>query len=127
MVFGRQSHPPQCTGGGNEVNAKKALIAVEGRAPMLALGGILFLLGAAESAREMADTEPGGSAVYNLGTAVAEALWDVYFVVAVALVMGVVVYLLSNLRGGRVTPLKAISNWAVMLAAAVLALLMFLE
>ena len=34
----------------------------EGRGPMLALAGVLLLLGAAQTAREMADTEPGGSA-----------------------------------------------------------------
>ncbi len=100
----------------------------EGRAPMLAFAGVLFLLVAAETAREMANAEPGGGVVSNLGYAVTEAVSDAYIVAAVALVMGVVVYLLSYLRGGRVTFLEAIfNNWAVVVTAAVVALLMYLE
>jgi hypothetical protein len=98
-----------------------------GRGPMLALAGVLLLLVAAETAREMANAEAGGSVVYNLGTAVAEALWDVYIIVAVALVMGVVVYLLAYLRGRKVTVHEALFNWAVVVTAAVAALLMYLE
>src|SRR3712207_2994971 len=71
----------------------------EVRAQMLALAGVLFLLVAAETAREMIDAEPGASVVSNLGYAVAEAFSDAYIVAAVALVIGVVVYLLSYLRG----------------------------
>ncbi len=52
---------------------------------MLALAGVLLLLGAAETAREIANAEPSGGVVSNLGDAVAEALSGVYIVVAVAL------------------------------------------
>jgi hypothetical protein len=94
---------------------------------MLALAGVLLLLVAAQTAREMTNAEPGGSVVSNLGYAVAEALVEVYIVVAGALVMGGLIYLLAYLRGRRVTVLEAIFNWAVVVAAAVVALLMFLE
>jgi hypothetical protein len=40
----------------------------------------LLLLGAAETAREMADTEPGGSVVSDLSYALAEALLEMYIV-----------------------------------------------
>jgi hypothetical protein len=94
---------------------------------MLGLAGVLLLFVAAQTAREMTNAEPGGSVVSNLGYAVAQALVDAYIVAAVALVMGGLIYLLGYLRGRRVTVLEAIFNWAVVLAAAVLALLMFLE
>jgi hypothetical protein len=104
----------------------------EGRAPMLALAGVLLLLVAAETAREMTNAEPGASVVSNLGYAVAEAVMDAYIVVAVALVMGGLIYLLAYLRDRRVTVrvtvLEAIfKNWAVVVAAAVVALLMYVE
>ena len=67
----------------------------EDRAPMLALAGVLLLLGVAETAREMANAEPDGSVASNLGYAVAEALLGVYIVAAVALVMGGLIYLLG--------------------------------
>ncbi len=52
----------------------------------------------------------------------------VYVVAAVALVMGGLIYLLAYLRGRRVTVLEALFNWAVVVtAAAVAALLMYLE
>ncbi len=96
----------------------------EGRAQMaLALAGVLLLLGAAETAREMADTEPGGSVASDLGFALAEALLEMYIVAGEALVMGGLICLLSYLRGRGVTLLGAIFNWAVVAAAAVLALL----
>jgi hypothetical protein len=94
---------------------------------MLALAGVLLLLVAAETAREMADAEPGGSVFSNLGDVIVEALLGVYAVAAVALVMGGAIYLLAYLRGRRVTVLEAIFNWAVVVAAAVVALLMYLE
>ncbi len=102
----------------------------EGRGPMLALAGVLLLLVAAETAREMTNAEPGASVFSNLGYAVAEALSDAYIVGAVALVMGgLLIYLLAYLlRGRRVTFLEAIfKNWAVVVAAAVAALLMYVE
>jgi hypothetical protein len=96
----------------------------EGRGPMLALAGVLLLLGAAETARELADTEPGGSVASDLGYALAEALCEMYIVAGGALGMGGLIYLLSYLRGRRVTLLEAIfKNWAVVVAAAVVALL----
>jgi hypothetical protein len=95
----------------------------EGRAQMLALAGVLLLLGAAETAREIADTEPEGSMVSDLGYALAEALLEVYIVAGEALVVGGLIYLLSYLRGRRLTPLEAIFNWTVVAAAAVLTLL----
>ena len=95
----------------------------EGRGPMFALAGVLLLLGAAETAREMADTEPGASVAADLGYALAEALVEMYIVTGEILVMGGLIYLVSHLRGGRVTCLKAIFNWAVVVAAAVVALL----
>ncbi len=99
----------------------------ERRAPMLALAGVLLLLGAAETAREMADTEPGGSVASDLGYALAEAVCEMYIVAGVALVMGGIICLLSYLRGRRDTFLEEIFNWAVVVTAAVVALLMYLE
>jgi hypothetical protein len=90
---------------------------------MLALAGVLLLLGVAETAREMANAEPDGSVASNLGYAVAEALVEVYIVTGGILLMGGLIYLVSYLRGRRVTLLEAIFNWAVVVAAAVLALL----
>ena len=102
---------------------------IEGRGPMLALAGVWLLLVAAETAREMTNAEPGESVLSNLGYAVAEAFSGAYIAVAVALVMGGVVYLLAYLlRGKRVTVLEAIfKNWAVVVAAAVAALLLYVE
>ncbi len=99
----------------------------EGRRPMLALAGVWLLLVAAETAREMANAEPGGSVLSDLGYAVAEAVSGAYIAVAVALVMGGVVYLLAYLRGRRVTVLEAFFNWAVVVAAALSALLLYVE
>jgi hypothetical protein len=59
---------------------------------MLALAGVWLLLVAAETAREMTNAEPGESVLSNLGYAVAEAGSGAYIAVAVALVMGGVVY-----------------------------------
>jgi hypothetical protein len=94
---------------------------------MLALAGVLLLLIAAESAREMANAEPGESVILNLVYAFAEALSEAYIVAAVALVAGALVYLLAYLRGGRINFPEAIFNWAVVLAAAVVALLVYLQ
>jgi hypothetical protein len=99
----------------------------EGKGPMLALAGVLLLLGVAETAREMANAEPDGSVFSNLGYAVAGALVEVYIAAGVALVMGGLIYLLAYLRGRRVAFLEAIFNWAVVVAAAAVALLMYLE
>jgi hypothetical protein len=95
---------------------------------MLALAGVLLLLVAAKTAREMTNAEPGGSVLSNLGYAVAEAVTDAYIVVGVALVMGGLIYLLAYLRGRRVSVLEAIfKNWAVVVAAAVAAILIYVE
>jgi hypothetical protein len=95
----------------------------EGRTQMLALGGVLFLLGAAETAREMADTEPGGSVASDLGYALAEAVCVMYIVAGGALVMGGLICLLCHLRGRRVSFLGALFNWGVVVAVAVVAFL----
>ena len=63
---------------------------------MLVLAGALLLLIVAETAREMADTEPGQSGVFDLAFAVAEAIVDTYLVAGLALVMGGLVYLLLS-------------------------------
>jgi hypothetical protein len=96
---------------------------------MLALAGVLLLLGAAETAREMADTEPGGSVLSDLGYALAEAVCEMYIVAGEALVVGGLIYLLSYLRGRRrVTFLEEISNsWAVVVTAVVIAFVMYVE
>ena len=94
-----------------------------GRAPKLALAAVLLLLIAAETARELADAEPGQSVILDLLYAVAEGLVGAYIVAAVALVVGGKVYLLAYLRGGRRTFAEAIFDRAVVLAAAVAALL----
>ena len=99
----------------------------EGRVPMLVLAGALLLLIVAETAREMADTEPGQSGVFDLAFAVAEAIVDTYLVAGLALVMGGLVYLLAYLRGSRITFPEVIFNWAVVVVAAVAALLLYLE
>ncbi len=96
----------------------------EGRGPMLALAGVLLLLGTAETVKEMANAEPGGGVFSNLGYAIAEALVRVYIVAAVALVMGGLIYLLAYLRGRRVTVREALFNWAVVVAAAAVAALL---
>jgi hypothetical protein len=90
---------------------------------MLALAGVLLFLVAAETAREMTNAEQGPSVASNLGYAVAEALVEVYIVTGGILVIGGLLYLLSYLRGRRVTRLEAIFNWAVVVAAAGVALL----
>src|SRR3712207_6985323 len=90
---------------------------------MLALAGVLLLLAVAETAREMANAEPDGSVVSNFGYAVAEALVEVYIVTGGILVIGGLIYLVFHLRGGRGTCLKAIFNWAGVVAAAGVALL----
>jgi hypothetical protein len=95
----------------------------ESRGQMLVLAGVLLLLGAVETAREMADAEPGGSVLSNLGYALAEALLEMYIVAGEGLVMGGLIYLLSYLRGRRVTFVEAIFNWAVVVAVAIVALL----
>ena len=98
----------------------------EGRAPKLALAAVFLLLIATETAREVADAEPSDSAIFDLVYAVAEAIWVAYIVAAVALVVGVMVYLLAHLRGDRRTFAEAMFNWVVVLAAAVAALLVYL-
>jgi ABC-type siderophore export system fused ATPase/permease subunit len=98
----------------------------EGRAPMLALAGVLLLLIAAESAREMANTEPGEGVIFNLVYAFGKAVLGAYIVAAVTLVVGAMVYLLAYLRGVRITFAEAIFNRAVVLAA-VAALLVYLQ
>jgi hypothetical protein len=90
---------------------------------MLGLAAVLLLLIAAETVREVADAEPSDSVILDLIYAVAEAIVGAYIVAAVALVVGVMVYLLAYLRGGRITFPEAIFNWAVVLAAAVAALM----
>jgi hypothetical protein len=92
-------------------------------APMLALAAVLLLVFAAETARELADVEPGQGVIFDLVSAVAEGLLGAYIVTAVALVVGGMVYLSAHLRGGRRTFPEAISDRAVVLAAAVAALL----
>ena len=99
----------------------------EGRAPMLALAGILLLLFAVETARELADAEPGQGVIFDLVCAVAEVLLGAYIVAVVALVVGTMVYLLAYPRGGRMTFPEAIFNWVVVGAAAVAVLLVYLE
>ena len=94
---------------------------------MLALAGVLLLLIAAETAREMTSAEPGGSVFSNLGYAIAEALSGVYIIAAVTLVMGGLIYLLAYLRGRRVTVREALFSWALVVTAAVVASLMYLE
>ena len=93
---------------------------------MLALAGILLLLFSAETVREWTDAEPGQGVIFDLVSAVAEALLGTYIVAAVTLVVGAMVYLLAYLRGGRITFPEAIFNWAVVAAAAVAALLVYL-
>ena len=93
---------------------------------MLALAAVFLLLIAVETSREVADAEPGEGGIFNLVYAVAEALSGAYIVAAVALVVGAMVYLLAYLRGVRTTFPEAIFNWAMVLAAAVAALLVFL-
>ena len=98
-----------------------------GRAPKLALAAVFLLLIAADTAREVADAEPSDSAIFDLVFAVAEAIWVAYIVAAVALVVGALVYLSAYLRGDRRTFAEAIFDWAVVLAAAVTALLVYLN
>jgi hypothetical protein len=93
---------------------------------MLALAAVLLLLIAVETASELADAEPGQGAIFDLVSAVAEALVRAYIVAAVALVVGALVYLSAYLRGSSITFPEAIFDRAVVLAAAVAALLVVL-
>lgn len=97
----------------------------EGRAPMLALAGVLLLLIAAETARGMANAEPDEGAIFNLVYAFSVAVLGACLVAAVASVVGAMVYLLAYLRGVKITLPEAIFNRAVVLAAAVTALVVF--
>ena len=90
---------------------------------MLALAGILLLVFAVETARELADAEPGQGVIMVLVSSVAEGLVGAYIVAAVALVVGAMVYLSSYLRGVRTIIPEAIFNRVVVLAAAGAALL----
>ena len=93
---------------------------------MLALAGVLLLLIAAKTASELADAAPGQSVILDLVYAFAEALLGAYIVAAVSLVVGAMVYLSAYLRGCRTTITEAIFDWAVVLAAEVAALLVYL-
>ena len=115
------------TGDPNEGGIVRGRRRTEGKAPMLALAGVLLLLFAVETARELANAEPGQGVILDLVSAVAEALLGAYIVAAVALVVGAMVYLYAYLRGDRITFPEAIFNWVVVLAAAVAVLLVYLE
>ena len=97
----------------------------EGRAPMLDLAGVLLLLIAAESAREIANAEPGEGVIFNRVYPVAEALSEAYIAAGVAIVVGVMIYLFAYLRSVKITFAEAIFNRTVVLAAAVAALVVF--
>jgi hypothetical protein len=101
---------------------REAKARSETRVPMLALIGVLLLLGAVETAKEMANADPGESVGYNLGLAFGGAVPEMLGVAVVALVVGVVVYL-TYFRSGGVTFLQALFNWQVVAAAVVVALL----
>jgi zinc-ribbon domain len=98
----------------------------EVRGPMLALVGVFLAVGAVETAREMAKTNPGGSFAYQLGYAVGGALPTMIVVAVVALLVGAVVYGTYLFRGGRVTVLQAIFNWPVVVVAALFAFLQYI-
>ena len=115
------------TEGPNEWVIMQERRRTEGRAPMLVLAGVLLLLFAAETARELADAAPGQSVILDIVYVVAEALLGAYIVAAVALVVGAMVYLFAYLRGVRTTLPEAIFNWVVVAAAAVAALLVYLS
>ena len=90
---------------------------------MLALAGVLLLVFAVATARELADAEPGQGVIMVLVSSVAEGLVGAYIVAAVALVVGAMVYLSAYLRGVRTIIPEAIFNRVVVLAAAGAALL----
>jgi hypothetical protein len=92
---------------------------------MLALVSVLLLLIAAETFRGMVNAEPGEGAIFNLVYAFGKAVLGAYLVAAVASVVGALVYLVAYLRGVRITFAEAIFNRAVVLAAAVAALVVF--
>ena len=115
------------TGDPNEGVIVRGRRRTEGRAPMLAFAGVLLLLIAAKTASELADAAPGEGVILDIVYAVAEALLGAYIVAAVALVVGAMVYLFAYLRGVRTTFPEAIFNWAVVAAAAVAALLVYLS
>jgi uncharacterized membrane protein len=94
---------------------------------MLTLAGVLLLLIAAQTFREAANAEPGEGVIFNLVYAVANGVLGAYIVAAGTLIVGAMVYLSAYLRGGRITFPEAIFNWAVVLAAAFVALLVDLE
>jgi hypothetical protein len=94
---------------------------------MLALAAVLLLLIAAKTFRGMANAEPGEGVIFNLVYAFSVAVLEACIVAAVALVVGAMFYLLAYLRGSRIPFPEAIFNWAVVVAAAVAALLVYLE
>jgi hypothetical protein len=94
---------------------------------MLALATVLLLLIAAQTARDLANAEPAEGVIFNLVYAFSEAFVEAFLVAAVALVVGAMVYLLTYLRGSRITFPEAIFNWAVVLVVAVAALLVYLQ
>jgi hypothetical protein len=94
---------------------------------MLALAGILLLVFAVETAKEVADAEPGQGVIMVLVSSVAEGLVGAYIVAAVALVVGLMVYLLAYLRGVRTTFPEAIFNRVVVLAAGAALLVVYLS
>jgi hypothetical protein len=94
---------------------------------MLALAGVLLLLIAAETFTGMANAEPGEGAIFDIVYAFSVAVLEACIIAAVASVLGAMVYLLTYLRGVRITLSEAIFNRAVVLAAAVAALVVFLR
>jgi len=94
---------------------------------MLALAGILLLVFAVETAKEVADAEPGQGVIMVLVSSVAEGLVGAYIVAAVALVVGLMVYLSAYLRGVRTTFPEAIFNRVVVLAAGAALLVVYLS
>jgi predicted membrane channel-forming protein YqfA (hemolysin III family) len=74
----------------------------------------------------VANADPGGGVVSNFIYALAEASVEVFVVAVVALVVGGVLYL-SYLRGRGLPFLRALFHWAVVVAAAGAALLVYVE
>ena len=93
---------------------------------MLALAGVLLLLIAAQTFTGMANAEPDEGVTFDIVYAFSVAVVEACIVAAVASVVGAMVYLLAYRRGGRTTFPEAIFNWAVVLAAAVAALVVYL-
>jgi hypothetical protein len=93
---------------------------------MPALFGVVLAVGVVETALGMSDAASGESLSYKLGYGIGGAIPSLLFVAVVALLVGLVIYVSYLFRSGRITFLRAIFNWPVVVVAALFALLQYI-